>query len=254
MMMYEAKVFLTAVRFFTRIPVPSSLEYNQEMLNRSLKYLPLIGWLIGGIGAGVFYGTTYLFPLPVRILLSMTATLLMTGAFHEDGFADVCDGFGGGWNKEEILKIMKDSRIGSFGTIGILMMLLSKFVLLTSILPAHIPFVMIAAHSVSRFAAVSLVYTHRYVDHQDSKSKPVGTRISFPELMISAVFGVIPMVWMHSLYFLMLLVPVFLAKGLLARYFNRWIGGYTGDCLGATQQVTEVIFYLAYTGMVKSGF
>jgi len=82
----------------------------------------------------------------------------------------------------------------------------------------------------------------------------VGTRISFPELMISAVFGVIPMMWMHSLYFLMLLVPVFLAKGLLARYFNRWISGYTGDCLGATQQVTEVIFYLAYTGMVKSGF
>jgi adenosylcobinamide-GDP ribazoletransferase len=251
----ELKIFLTAVRFFTRIPVPRSIGYSENMLNHSMRYFPLMGWIVGGIAALVFYGCTYLFPMPVRIILSMVATLLMTGAFHEDGFADMCDGFGGGWNKEQILQIMKDSRIGSFGAIGIVMILLSKFILLTTILPAYVPFVLIAGHSISRFAAAVFVYTHKYVgDEEQSKFKPLGNSITPPELLVAAIFGFLPILWMHSWYCFLLPLPVILTYWLLARFFTKRIGGFTGDCLGATQQITEVVFYLSFVGMIKSGF
>jgi len=254
--MRQFAIFFTALRFFTRIPVPQRIGHSDELLNKSMRYFPLMGWIVGGIAALVFYGTTYMFPMPARIILSMVSTLLITGAFHEDGFADVCDGFGGGWNREQILQIMKDSRVGSFGAIGIFMILLSKFILLNSILPAHIPFVLIAGHSISRFAATLFVFTHDYVgnDVGESKCKPLGTSISIKELVIAAGLGLLPILWMHSWYCFLLLLPVLLTYALLARFFKKWIGGFTGDCLGAMQQLTEVIFYLSFVGLIKSGF
>ena len=108
----QFRVLLTAIMFYTRIPVPATLEYSPERLNRATRYFPLIGWIVGGVGAGVFYGLSLILPLQVSVFLSMLATIFLTGAFHEDGFADFCDGFGGGYTREKILTIMKDSRIG----------------------------------------------------------------------------------------------------------------------------------------------
>ncbi len=101
----EIQIFFAALMFFTRIPCPTWVKHSQETLNKASRYFPLIGWIVGAIGASVFWISSLLFPPVLAVLLSMIATILLTGAFHEDGFADVCDGFGGGWTQEEILRI-----------------------------------------------------------------------------------------------------------------------------------------------------
>ena len=171
----------------------------------------------------------------------------MTGAFHEDGFADVCDGFGGGWTKEKILDIMKDSRVGAYGVIGLISIFLFKFYLLLSIESKLIPLVIFSAHAYSRFCAASFILTHHYVrENEDSKAKPVAKSLSLTNFMIAFLFGVSALLIFKSMYIFILLIPVYMIKYFLGRYYTKWIGGYTGDCLGATQQVCEVGFYLFF--------
>lgn len=125
--MKEFKIFLTAIMFYTRIPVGNIKGWSNDMLNKSTRYFPLIGYIVGGIGALVFWGASQLFPIHIAVILSIVGTIFLTGAFHEDGFADFCDGFGGGIGTEKILDIMKDSRLGTYGSIGLLSMLALKF-------------------------------------------------------------------------------------------------------------------------------
>jgi adenosylcobinamide-GDP ribazoletransferase len=243
----ELKIFFTALTFFTRIPSPFASDvHNEDLLKRSAKYFPLIGWIVGGICALVLWISGQLLPHSISIVLSIIAGILVTGAFHEDGFADTCDGFGGGWTKERILEIMKDSRIGSYGAIGIVLILLTKYLLLSETLFHRLPLIIIAAHCISRLASTHCIYTHEYVGNQGtSKAKPLCSSISSIEMIIGSIFGIAPLFWLGSVWFLITIIPVFIAKWWLTRYFTKWIGGYTGDCLGAIQQVTEIVFYIA---------
>ena len=250
MMRRELQIFLAALMFFTRIPCPRWAEHSQETLNKASRYFPLVGWIVGAVAACVFWLSSLLFPLSLAVLLSMIATILLTGAFHEDGFADVCDGFGGGWTQEDILRIMKDSRIGVFGAIGIILMLALKLMSLTALPRSFVPITLLAGHSLSRFASTSLLYTHSYVrEDMLSKAKPLARQITPAELGIAAFFGVAPLLFFIGEGFscwkiLVCLGTVWGARWCAGRYFTRWIGGYTGDCLGAAQQITEVVFYL----------
>lgn len=153
----EIKAFLTAVMFYTRLPVPFLFEHHPEYLSRGTTWLTFIGWIVGGVSALIFLAAQMLFPATVAILFSMVATILLTGAFHEDGFADMCDGFGGGYGKEQILNIMKDSRLGTYGGAGLIMMLLMKFSVLSNIDARLIPLAMLAGHAFSRWAPVWLI-------------------------------------------------------------------------------------------------
>ncbi len=245
--MRELKIFFTALMFYTRIPCPSFVGYTDENLKKASRYFPLVGCIVGGLAGLVFYLAHAIFPLSISIILSMITTILLTGAFHEDGFADTCDGFGGGWTREQILEIMKDSRIGAYGTIGLIFILFMKFLLLSEIGVDQIPFVLITAHALSRFAVTTLKFTHHYIlDRKDSKFNPIAEKISLGDLFWAAVFGITPLfLFPHRLIFV-LIIPVLWAGRLLARYFKTRIGGYTGDCLGATQQVCEIVFYLSF--------
>lgn len=245
----ELNIFLHALMFFTRLPCAGLVAYSQADLDKSSRYFPLVGWLVGAAGAIVLWLGKLFLPLPLTILLSMIATIWLTGAFHEDGWIDVCDGFGGGWTKERILEIMKDSRIGAFGAIGMVLLFALKLLSLISLPVALLPGVLIAGHSLSRFASVSLLFTHEYVRADAlSKAKPLARQITPQELLLAGCFGVTPLLLLYfggvSFWGLAgCLGTVGIARWYLARYFTRWIGGYTGDCLGAVQQVTEVIFY-----------
>src|SRR5690348_17261176 len=104
----ELQIFFTAVMYYTRIPVPPSTTHEPEFLSLATRYVPVIGWIVGGVYSAVIVVAMMVFPVWVSILLGLAASVLLTGAFHEDGFADVCDGFGGGWTREKILLIMKD--------------------------------------------------------------------------------------------------------------------------------------------------
>ena len=242
----EVQIFLTAVMFYTRIPVPSWVNHDADYLNKATKYFPLIGWIVALIASLVFVGANYLFNPSIAIIISMAASVLLTGAFHEDGFADVCDGFGGGWTKEKILMIMKDSRVGAYGVIGTIFILSLKFYVLASFTPIQIPIVLIAAHALSRWAASTFILTHEYVrENEDSKAKPVAKKFLFTHFLIASLFGILPIILFKNAMAFLLIIPVYLMKVYLANYFKKWIGGYTGDCLCATQQLCEIVFYLS---------
>ncbi|HEX8426025.1 adenosylcobinamide-GDP ribazoletransferase [Hymenobacter sp.] len=253
----QVELFFTALMFYTRVPCPKWMGHSDDKLNKSTIYFPVIGWLVGGAAAGVYGVLHYVFPLEVALLLSMIVGIQLTGAFHEDGFADVCDGFGGGWTKLRILEIMKDSRLGTYGVTGLGLMLTLKFLALKAVASApglplwHVVPVLVVAHSLSRATALSFIYTHEYArENEDSKAKPVAKKMSAREFGIGLLLGLLPLLayaaWLRNGWLLLVLLPLALVKWYLARYFQKWIGGYTGDCLGATQQVAEVVVYLFF--------
>jgi len=248
----ELQIFLTAIMFFTRIPCPKWIDHDPIYLKKSPKYFSLVGCVVGCIGAAVFTLSSYIFNTDISLLLSIFATIYTTGAFHEDGFADVCDAFGGGWTKEKILLIMKDSRLGTYGVSGLILILVLKFLALKSIPVHYIPMAIITGHSLSRFIATTLIYTHQYVrDTNDSKAKPAAKEITLTMLLICAIFGLAPLFLFKSPIVFLTLIPCYISKVYLGKKFKKWIGGQTGDCAGATQQLAEVIFYLSLIALWK---
>ncbi len=241
----ELEYFFGAVRFFTRLPVPGWVGHSAEALNHSARYFPAVGLLVGGIGALVYWLALHLWPQPVAVLLSMAATLYATGGFHEDGLSDTADGLGGGWDKQRILDIMKDSRVGSYGVVALVLALLGKFVLLTLLDSALVPWALLAGHALSRFCATALLATMDYVrDDASSKAKPLATRMSGSALLIALCFAVAPLAALPCWKALAGAMLAAVATLWLAHKFRLWLGGYTGDCLGATQQLAEIGFYL----------
>ena len=257
-MQKEIRIFFTALMFFTRIPCPSWVDHSEEYLNKSSRYFPLMGWIVGGIAALVILTANFIVPTSIVVLLSMIASILTTGAFHEDGFADMCDGFGGGWTKERILEIMQDSRLGTFGACGLALILALKYICLIEIIQHSssltAAIALVAAHSASRLTAVSFLKTHSYARLDgDSKAKPLATELQTTDAIVAFVFGILPSVGLTAFLgwnVLFRILPLVATKWYLGRFFVRWIGGYTGDCLGATQQVAEVLFYATFVAIL----
>ena len=240
--------------FHTRLPCPGWVGYSEANLRRATIYFPVIGWLVGGWTALVYAVCSLVLSVEVSIVLSVIAGVWLTGAFHEDGWADVCDGFGGGWTKPRILEIMKDSRVGAYGVIGLVLLLMLKFFSLRALADWHLVAVLVVAHSLSRTTALTLIYSHAYAGNQESKAKPVAEGLRLGELCLALLLGLVPLVgliiWQNQVEYLLVLVVLLALKLYLGWYFTKWIGGYTGDCLGATQQLAEVIIYLFFSAQL----
>ncbi len=253
-------IFWTALMFYTRLPVPKHIDHSPAALNRATIFFPLIGWIVGAIGVAAFWVGKLLFPPELAVLMSMIATVWATGAFHEDGFADLCDGFGGGWNKTQILAIMKDSRLGTYGTIGLGLLLAVKFYALKSMLTTEafgwpVALKYVAAHSLSRWIAASVIGALPYArEDAETKARPVAEGMTPGRLAVATVFGLLPLValiiftglWIYGLF----LLPILFTRWRLINWFRQKLDGYTGDCLGATQQLTEVIVYLSFASLL----
>lgn len=238
--------FLNAIMFFTRIPVPSWVRYSPEKLNQSSAWFPVVGWLVGGCAALVFWATRVPFGEAPAVLLSMAATILLTGAFHEDGLADVCDGFGGGWNRQQVLTIMKDSRLGTYGAVGLALVLAIKFFALRGLPWTWVATVLVVAHVVSRFFPVVIIFAGTYArEDLTSKVKPLATQLTLPGLLLAAFFA-LPALALQLVPAVISVVAASVMTLYLARLFHRRLGGYTGDCLGSVQQLTEVTVYLTF--------
>jgi adenosylcobinamide-GDP ribazoletransferase len=248
-MKHELRLFFTALVFFTRIPCSRWAGHTEDDLNRACKYFPLVGIIVGIVAAAVYMMASTFFPQEIAVLASMAATLWLTGAFHEDGLGDAADGLGGGWEKEQVLTIMQDSRLGSYGALAIVMALLTKFQVLSSFSPAAIPPLLIAGHALSRFCAVLVISTQQYV-RSSGKAKPLATQLSWGGLTVAAVFGLAPLLMLAS-SLLWALVPVGLVWLWFSRMLKRRLDGYTGDCLGAMQQLCELAFYLGILGLAS---
>ncbi|MFC3114163.1 adenosylcobinamide-GDP ribazoletransferase [Cellvibrio fontiphilus] len=243
-MKQQLNLFFLALGFFSRIPMPAWVEYSPELLNRSSRYYTLVGWLLGALVALVFLAASYFFSTNTSIWLAMVFSLLLTGAFHEDGLADTADGFGGAFAREKKLQIMKDSRIGSYGAAALIMALLGKYVLLAD--SSAIALSLLVAYPLSRTLAASLIFTMPYVaDEDSSKSKPLANNQSKMDFFILILTALPVFLLLHWQAAIMLAAALVLLRQLLQAYFLKQIGGYTGDCLGAAQQIAELSIYAA---------
>ena len=247
---YQVRLFFVALQFFTRLPVPRWVGFEPHWLHHASRYFPLVGVVVAAISAAVYAMAACVLPAPVAALLATCAGVYATGAFHEDGFADVCDGFGGGLTPQRVLDIMKDSRVGAYGAIGIALLLGLKCLLLAQLAPGAAVAALFLAHPLSRLAACTLIWRLDYVRTDDAKAKPLARHMSGAELAIGAACTLLPVLLTGAsgaLSWTSMLAGALLggvAAAWLAWKFVQRIGGYTGDCLGAVQQASEVAIYL----------
>ena len=250
MLKREIQYLLAALQFFTRIPVPLSTPHDSVSLAHALKYFPLIGWLIGGLCALAFSLASAMWPVSVAVVISVAFGVLLTGALHEDGFADSCDGFGGGWSRDQVLKIMKDPRIGNYAAIGLVLMLLLKvltLIELAAMSPELAMATLLLAHGISRWLVLPLPWLLEYVRETDDSKAGTMVRAPFSGGMFAyaSLFVLLPLFYFGVPMIYQATLCAALVVLVLALYYRKRIGGYSGDCLGATQQVAEVTIYLA---------
>jgi adenosylcobinamide-GDP ribazoletransferase len=256
--MQQLRLFFIALQFFTRLPIPSWVGFEASWLQHASRYFPLVGCVVAAIAAAVYFAAALVLPAPVAAVLSTAASIYLTGAFHEDGFADTCDGLGGGMTRERVLEIMKDSRVGAYGAIGIACMLAAKLTALAMLPPRVAIGALFLAHPLSRLAAAALIWKLDYV-RGEGKAKPLAQQMTSAEFSIALVTALLPAPlllasgWVSPAAALAALLAALLAAIWLGRKLQRRLGGYTGDCLGAVQQVAEVFIYIGVLATLGHG-
>lgn len=233
---------LLAISYFTRLPVAGLVEYSEAALERAAGWFPFVGWLVAVVAVSVLWLAGQVLPFQLAVLLSMTATILFTGAFHEDGLADTADGFGPVGDRDKALAVMKDSRLGTFGALGLGLVLAIKFLALSHFDSLSTAIVALAvAHPLSRLSVVVVIATQPYVSQAASRARSVAQGLPARGWLMALPAGLLPaLVFVDARVLLVTLSLVALLAGLLVWAFRRRFGGYTGDTLGALQQISEI--------------
>lgn len=249
MLRHELRLFLTALQFFTRVPVPAWVGWSPQQLNASARYFPLVGAGVGLVAGGVYLAARLLWPPSIAVLVSMAASVWFTGAFHEDGFADSCDGLGGAADRTRALAIMKDSRVGNYAVVGLVLLLAGKFQALALVPAQTFLAVSVASHAVSRCAVLWVMARLPYLREDDAqaKSKPVAQGIGAAPLafaVATALSVALPLLGRLGWPALAACGAAAAVAVQAARFLRRRLGGYVGDTLGATQQLAELVFLL----------
>lgn len=258
---HELRLFFIALQFFTRCPIPRWVGFEPAWLQHCARYFPAVGVLVGAFSASVLWAAMWLWPTSVSVGLSMTASVWMTGGFHEDGWADSCDGLGGAVSRERALIIMKDSRIGSYGALGLILLLGLKAACLVALADDSAAAAMLAllwAHCASRAAPVWLLHTMTYAgDVEHAKAKPLATQASWATVVVALAW--VAMASMLIAGIAPRLVPTLCAASVAAvgvtfvvqAWLEKRLGGYTGDNLGACQQLVELSALLVFLALLN---
>lgn len=268
---YQMQLFLLALSFFSRIPISCNVPYSTERMNKSGRYFSLIGIVLGALCGLVFILLTFLFSSDTALFITMAFSLLLTGAFHEDGLTDMADGIGGGMTIERRLTIMKDSRIGTYGASALLMTLLGKFLLLSQLSkgilmgeflplspwgntdPLFTLFIIwVIAYTLSRAVSVTFIFDTPYVsDVKTSKSKLLAEKQSAGELIFIIISALLPCLLLKPIIVCALIICAVLFRTLFKRWLLARLGGFTGDCLGAAQQLMELLTYIVLLALLN---
>ncbi len=241
----ELSIAGLAVQFLTRLPVPDP-GWSEDRMAATPRWYPAVGALVGALSGLIFLIALHLVPVAVAAVLATAGGILITGAFHEDGLADSADGLGGGSTRERALEIMRDSRLGTYGTLALVFVVLAKISALSA-MPMLAPVALIAAHAVSRWSTLWVMFGMDYArDH--GTGKPVAAGIETGGLIFAGVCAgaaMVPLAWMAGpSAVLAAIIGAVLGHWAMRARFARKLGGYTGDTLGAVQQVSEIGFYL----------
>ena len=234
--------FVGALRFFTRLRIPGTLGQDGVALERAIGFFPATGLLVGGVAALAFVASVLVVPKTLAVALAIAVAIVFTGAIHEDGWNDTVDGFGSSVDRAEILAIMRDSQVRAVGASALIALLISRLLALVELDQHVIPAALVAGHAVSRFCATAVFAKLDYV-RAEGKAKPFARRVRDHELVLAALPALIPLYFLPFWPVVFALVFAGGATWWLARMFKRRIGGYTGDCIGATQQFAELAFY-----------
>jgi adenosylcobinamide-GDP ribazoletransferase len=254
--LHQLRLFFLALQFFTRLPIPRWVGFEADWQRHAIRYFPAVGLPVAGISSVVYLLALQIWPQTLAVLLAVGSGLWITGAMHEDGMADTCDGFGAGGGAERILRIMRDSHTGVFGVLGIGITLALKCTALNALPPHQVCAALLLAHPLSRLACFPLIRKLQYL-RAEGKAKALAEHITATECWIG-VFTVLPLLllaglggwlpWRGLLFGMLLMVA---GVWWLARLFVKRIGGYTGDCLGAVQQTAEVAVYLGLVAALR---
>ena len=243
------KRVLAAFTLFTRLPFWRITNIPQECYSQAVVFWPLTGWLTGGFTAAIMYACSFVMPWPMAVITGLVAKLLLTGALHEDGLADFCDAFGCGGGKERILSIMKDSHIGTYGVIGLIMYYTLTIAILSSTDVIIAVLAVAACDPFAKLCAGQLTNILPYARPEGAKNKISYSRMNLLQMMVQILFGILPVAMFIYLFprltmILALLAPV-TATGLLVWYMRTKIGGYTGDCCGAAYLICELTMLMS---------
>ena len=278
--MREFQLLLSAVQYFTRVPVPRWVGHESTGLSGTTRYFPAVGIAVGAVAAAVFWAASIVFPPVIAAILSIVASAALTGGLHEDGLADTMDGLGGGHTRERALEIMKDPRIGAFGALALMLMLGLKVATLSALPLMWVVVALIAGHALSRWCAVLLIWRLPYARADNaSRARPVVERVARTDIVVATLAGLAPLVACIAVVAsasnspaagagalarlttgagpgviaasltaaaILSALAALATTALLGAWYNRRLGGYTGDTLGATQQITEIVFYLTW--------
>ena len=241
--------------FFTRLPFWRLHQPPRECYNRVVEHWPLVGWLTAGVMAATLYFGSMVMPYPVAVLLAIAARLLLTGALHEDGLADFFDGFGGGGNdRQRILDIMKDSHIGTYGVLGLILYVLLLGGALYSMPAEMAALTIFAADPYSKMVASELIIMMPYARTEDTaKSRTVYRKPSVAAGISLAIQGLLPLVgflWYTGLSWEMIIFLPCLVMYFLYLLIWRRLHGYTGDCCGAVCLLVELTVCLVVCALV----
>ena len=262
----EFRQLLLAWQFLTRVPLPAALAARIDAAAAgetappvvSARYFATIGLVIGLFAAGIWWVAAAIWPPLVAVVIAMGATLWLTGAFHEDGLADTCDGLIGHVGRDRAFAIMRDSRIGTYGACGLWTVLSARLILLASLPAAWVPWALIIGQGISRAASMTMMARLPCVADAGSSKlassmAPVRGRdlgigwgsvaVAIAAAVITAAAGAGPVVGAVGTLatWLLAVAAVLTGTWALGRWFIARLGGYSGDCLGATQQLTELL-------------
>ena len=237
-----------ALIFFTRLPFWRLYQPPQASYKTVVEYWPLAGWLTGGAMAATLYFGSMVLPHAVAVIAAIAVRLLITGALHEDGLADFLDGFGGGGDRERILAIMKDSHIGTYGVLGLIIYMLLLGTALYSMPVAVAALMILAADPFSKMVTSQLVSMLPYARREEeAKNKTVYRKPTLAAGLLMSLQGLLPMalmIWLTGIsWYLVVCLPV-VVMYFLYLLILRKIRGYTGDCCGAVCLLVELTVYL----------
>jgi adenosylcobinamide-GDP ribazoletransferase len=235
--------------FFTRLPFWRLHEPPKECYKTVVEHWPLTGWITGGAMAATLWFGSMVMPYPVVIVLAILVRLLITGALHEDGLADFLDGFGGGGSdRHRILDIMKDSHIGTYGVLGLIVYELLLAAALYSMNSTMAALTVLAADPYAKMVTAQLILMMPYARREEeAKSKTVYRKFNTKEGISLAIQGLLPMVAFLYLtglsWHLIIFIPAIVMYFLYLLIWHR-LHGYTGDCCGAVCLLVELTVYL----------
>jgi adenosylcobinamide-GDP ribazoletransferase len=233
---------VSAFQFLTRIPTPS-IAFEGDSLSRAIKFFPLAGLVVGSVAVLLQKLLTPHLSRPLVALAVLIYLVLVTGCFHEDGLADTADGFGGGRTKDHILLILKDSRIGSYGAAALVLSLLARYLLLESLPMEHFAAYVISAHVLCRWSSLPLSYFLSPAREQNGQGARIAKLTSLPSLVFGSVFSLVVVAFALRWSAVAPLLVAVLVAALSGWFYQRKIDGITGDCFGATNQLTEIAVY-----------